>query len=426
VLKAVIGQQFQVFTVLRYRSFRLYWTGIQFHIMGYALTYFTIGWLAFEFTGSPLDLSFVTLGLAVPSIILNVLGGAVADRLNPKHVLTVVQSIAATVVGVLSFLTFTERVELWHLVVGAFLMGTFLAFDQPNRQALYPRLLPDRRQLTNAVPLLSMAWDLNRIAWPAAAGFIIHAAGAGTSFFMGAAGFGIMAIVVQMLRPRPVPRGNPGNIVGNMAEGLRYIWSRPLFRVLIGTCYVNNFLGMSYIFLLPIFAKDVLEVDARGLGILASAPAVGGVVAVLIVPGLLRRYSGRILFTLGTITFGGCLVAFAASPWFPVSLILLAMVGFSGLMYNVTTGVTLQAHVPDELRGRVMGLYGINWSLPPLGAAIVAAVANFTEVQWAFGGAAVLLIVNILAVNAFSVAFCGLGVADASGAKASQQEGTAA
>ncbi len=414
MLRTLIARQFQVFAVLRYPSFRLYWTGFQFHIMGYALTYFTIAWLAFHLTGSALDLSFVTLALAVPSITLNVVGGAVADRLNPKHVLTVVQSIAATIVGVLAFLTLTERVELWHLVVGAALMGAFLAFDHPSRQALYPRLLPDRRQLANAVPLISMAWDLNRIAWPAAAGFIIYVAGPEASFFMGAMGFGIMAAVVQMLRPRRVPPAKQRNMVGNMADGLRYIWSRPLFRVLIGTCYMNNLLGMSYLFLLPIFAKDVLQVDSRGLGILASAAPVGGIMAVLIVPNILRRYRGRSIFTLGTIAFGGSLVAFAASPWFLLSLFLLAMVGFSGIMYTVATEVTLQTHVPDELRGRVMGLYGIVWSLPPLGAGMVAAVANFTGVPWAFGGAAVFLIVNILAVNMFSPALRGLGVVSAS------------
>jgi MFS family permease len=426
MLKAFVGHHLQVFTVLRHRSFRLYWTGNQFHIMGYVLTYFTIGWLAFDLTGSPLDLSFVTLSLAVPSVTLSLVGGAVADRLNPRHVLTVIQSIDAMVVGVLAFLTFTERVELWHLVVGASLMGILFAFDQPNQQALYPRLLPDRRQLSNAVPLLMWAWELNSIAWPAAAGFIIHASGAGTSFLMGAAGYAIMALVLQMLRPRPVPKGNQGNISGNMLEGLRYIWNRPLFRVLIGTCYVNFFLGMSYIFLLPIFAKDVLHVDPRGLGILAAAPAIGASVAIFIVPGLLRRYQSRSLFTVGTIAFGGCLVAFAASPWFIVSLILLAMVGFSGVTYTALTGVTLQALVPDELRGRVMGLYAIIWSLPPLGAAFVAAVANVTGVTWALGGASVLLIVNVLAVNVFSEAFRGLGVVVASDAITSQQDGTAA
>ena len=418
MVRAMVARQLQVFTALRNRGFRLYWTGFQFHIMGYALTFFTIGWLAFHLTGSPLDLSFVTLALAVPSIGLNVVGGAVADRLNPKHVLTVVQSIASSVVAALAFLTLTEQVELWHLVVGSILLGIFLAFDHPSRTALYPRLLSDRQELAKAVPLISMAWDLNRIIWPAAAGFIIHALGAEASFFLGAVGFVVMASVVQLLRPRHVPRSNTNNMIGSMAEGFRYIWSHPLFRVLVSTGYVNNFLGMSYVFLLPIFAKDVLQVDARGLGILASAAPIGGIMAVLIMPNILRRYRGRDIVTLGTLAFAGSLVAFSASPWFFLSLFLMVIIGFTTLTFTVAIVVTLQTLVPDELRGRVMGLYGNIHSLPPLGAAIVAAVASFTGVQWAFGGAVLFLIANILIVNVFNVAFRNLGIVGASSPQA--------
>ena len=414
MLRTVIGRQFQVFSVLRHREFRVYWTGLQFQITGLSLTYFTLGYLAFHLTGSALHLSFVTLALAGTSITLNMVGGVVADRLDPRHVLTTVQSIAAVVVSVLAFLTLTERLEIWHLIVGASLVGAFSAFDQPNRHALFPRLLPDRRQLANAVPLISLAWDINRIASPAAAGFMIHAAGAEISLFVGAVGFIIMAATVQLLRPRPVSRATAENMFRNLQEGFRYIRSHPLFRVLFGTSYLNNFLGMSYIFVLPIFAEDVLHVDARGLGIIASTGPVGGIAAGLTVPRLLRRYSARSVITLGTIGFGGFLMAFAASPWYILSVLLMVGVGYSVIMYVVGAEVTLQMHVPDELRGRVMGLYGITWIMPTLGAAAVAAVANFVGAPLALGGAAALIIVNILAVNVFSPALRNLGVVDAS------------
>ncbi len=414
MLRSIITRQLHVFTVLRYPGFRLFWSGLQLQIVGIMMMNFTIGWLAFHLTGSPLDLGFVTLAIAVPSVTLTMVGGVFADRLDPRHIITVIEVLIAAVVGVLAFLTLTDRIELWHLVAAAFVSGTVQAFDQPSQQALFPRLLPDQRQLINAVPLMSIAWDFNRIVTPSIAGFVIYAAGAETSFFVSVVAFATMAVVVQLLRPRRVQRVRSGNAFHNLAEGIGYIRRHPLFRVLFGLAYFNSLFGMSYIMLLPIFAEDMLYVDALGLGFLASAGGVGSIAAILSAPKVLRRYAGGKVAVIGTVVFGGTLLAFAFSSWYLLSFFLLVIAGFSATIGFLVVELNLQVMVPDELRGRVIGLMTIIWALPALGAALVASVANFTSPSLALGGAAVLMLLNIVALGIFNPALRGLGVVGAS------------
>ena len=414
MLLSAITRQLHVFTVLRHSGFRLFWSVLQLQIIGIVMMNFTIGWLAFDLTGSPLDLGYVTLALAVPSVTLTVVGGVFADRLDQRHIITTIQVIVAVVISVLAFLTLTDRIELWHLIAAAFVSGTAQAFDQPSQQALFPRLLPDRRQLINAVPLMSFAWEFNRIITPAIAGFAIRAGGAETSFFVSVSAFGVMAAGMQLLRPRRVARARSSNAFHSLVEGIGYIRHHPLFRVLVGLAYFNSLFGMGYIMLLPIFAADILNVDVLGLGFLASAGGVGAIVAILSAPRVLRRYAGGEVAALGTVLFGSALIAFAFSSWYLLSLLLLVVVGLSSTIVFLVVELNLQVLVPDELRGRVMGLMAIIWALPALGASIVASVANFTSPSQALSGAAVLMLVNIVALGIFSPALRSLGVVGAS------------
>ena len=164
---AVLRGQFAVwldsFAALRHRDFRLFWSGLVAQVTGQQITFVTLGWLAFHLTGSPLALGVINLLTAAPRIVIGLVGGVLADRIDARNLIAAAQASSATVLLALGALTVTDRIELWHLAVGALLLGFVQSFDEPSRASLFPRLLPDRSLLQSAVPLISVAWSSTRI-----------------------------------------------------------------------------------------------------------------------------------------------------------------------------------------------------------------------------------------------------------------------
>ena len=265
-----IGRLLEVFSPLRYRNMRLFWSGLFAQVAGQQMMVVTIGWLVFELTGSPLTLGIINLLQAAPRIILNLLGGALADRWDQRTLIILSQFAAMLVLFGLATLTLTGHIEVWHLGAGALLIGFFHALDEPSRASLFPHLLPRRDLLPTAVPLVSMAWQMSRLTAPAIAGFVIHAAGADVSFFISAAGAALMITTIRLLQVDRIPRAKQGSILQSISEGMKYAWGYDVFRIVIGMAFFNSLLAMGYILMLPVFAADVFEVDSRGLGLLYS------------------------------------------------------------------------------------------------------------------------------------------------------------
>ena len=398
-LASLLAQQFQFFSVLRYRDFRLYWFGLVAQVTGQQMMQVTMGWLAFDLTGSPLALGIVNLLQAAPRITFTLLGGVLADRMDQRLLIAFSQGTSALILVGLAVLTIMGRVEVWHLGLAAFLVGLVQSFDEPSRQSLFPRLLPDRSLIAIAVPLNSMAWQVNRIVAPSVAGFAIAAAGASAGFFIAAAGSALMAMVVQVVRLNRAPQVSSDNMLRSLTEGVRYVWVNPVFRVVIGMAFFNSIFAMGYMFMMPVFAADILGVDAKGLGLLYSAGGVGAIIAVSTVSLLVRRLPPVVVIFGGLLATDALIAAFALSRSFPLSLAILVLVGYGSMLYLTGGEIVLQTLVPDGLRGRTMGLYGMLWSLVSLGGALLNAVANFAGVtQTLVGGTSLVMLVCIVVV----------------------------
>ena len=289
-------------------------------------------------------------------------------------------------------------VEVWHILVIAFLAGAAEAFDTPARQALYPHLI-ERSAMTSAVALNSSIWQGTRIVAPAIAGFLIDLVNTGTALVVSSAGFFVMAVVMLFLSIPPIPAGAPRNPARALWEGMTFIGKNSIFAFLIGMTFFNSFFGMAYVLLMPVFAVDVLEVGGRGLGILLGVGGVGSLVTTIWLGargGLERRglaiLAGAVVFGLGIIFFG-LTSQFLGN--FPLALALMAVLGCSNSVYMISIQSSLQMLVPDSVRGRVMGFYGMTYSIMPLGGLQAGALAS---VSWigapfavAIGGAAVVL-----------------------------------
>jgi len=396
-LASRMGRFLEVFTTLRYRNMRLFWIGLLSQVAGQQMMIVTIGWLAYDLTGSPLTLGIVNLLQAAPRILLNLVGGALADRWDQRKIIVVNQIGSMLVLAALATLTIFDLVEIWHLAVAALAVGFFQTLDEPSRASLFPHLLPSRDLLPGAVPLISIAWQGSRIFAPAIAGFVIASAGAGVSFYISMTGAAMMALMVRMLNVGRIQRAARTSMATAIVDGARYVWRNSLFRIVLVMAFANSLFGMGYNLMLPVFAADEFDVGARGLGLLFTAGGIGGILSLLTLASLIRRYGTGRLILAGMLGFDISLIVFAFSPSYPAALASIFVVGFFGHLYLSSGEVLLQTLVPDELRGRVMGLYGMLWSIMPLGAAVLNGVANFTGAPVALaGGASVAVVIWFL------------------------------
>ena len=376
---------------LRYRDYRLYWFGQLISVLGHQMLIMALGWLVYDITGSRLQLGLLGLVTAVPAILLNLAGGVVADKVNPRRLIMGTQTTAAVVVGVLATLSATGHILPWHIMVTAFLMGGLGAFDQPSRQAIFPHLI-ERRALMNAVALNSSIWQGTRILGPALAGVLIDLVGASIAFYLAAAGFITFVLFLSNVRMPQIKRDPSANFLQDMASGLRFIRDNHIFTFLLGMTFFSSFFGMSYIFLMPVFQKDVLMVGASGLGLLLAMGGVGALSGTIIVASLGNIRRRGLLMIGSAVAFGCLLVLFAYSRWFPVSLVLVGLASAASSIYMVLAQSTLHILVPDQFRGRVMGFWGITYSLMPLGGfqgGVMATIFS-APIAVALGGSAII------------------------------------
>ena len=384
---------------MRYGHFRYYWLALLAGVTGHQmLLQFTMGWLIYKLTGEVLSLAFLGIATAIPALLLNVAGGVLADRWEPKLLVAAAQSISATVVALLAVLVMLDQVEMWHILVTAVIIGALQAFDQPSRSSVFPRLV-EREHIVNAVAMESIVWNGVRILGPVLAGIVIGRVNIETSMFISAATFYILGAVVAMLKLRARPPAT-GRVLRQVGESIRYIRQHPIFFYVMLLTFCNSLFGMAYIGLMPEFAREVLNVGAEKIGLLLGASGIGAILGTWIIGSLKDGFPKGKLILVGAFLYGVFQILFAlaaSQQLYGLSMALLVFVGVTNSLYLTGGLSSLQQFVPDQLRGRVMGIYGATWSLGPLGTSLGAFVADYVGAPAAVAaGAGVLSAVAVL------------------------------
>ncbi|HLF75915.1 MAG TPA: MFS transporter [Dehalococcoidia bacterium] len=382
----------RMLSALKYPQYRRYWLGNLAAVSGQQMLILAQGWLVYELTESPLYLGYAGLMTALPAILLNLVGGVLADRIDQRKVIVSTQLVMASSIACLATLTALDLVQVWHVLAVAFISGATQAFNNPARQAIFPQLL-DRKDLMNAVSLNSIVWQVTRIFAPAIGGVIAGTAGLAVTFYI-CTGFSLaLAFSVAGLKVQQVARQRQASMGRDLVEGLSFIRENFLFAFLIGMSFFNSFFGSASQQLAPIFARDILDVGVSGLGFMFSMSGVGSILG-LIALGFIGDYEhkGRLLVA-GATGFGATLVLFAVSESYPVSVAAFFLMGAVGSVYMITLQTALQLRVPDELRGRVMGVYGMTYNVGPLGSLQAGAIAA------AFGAPAAVALGGILIMS---------------------------
>lgn len=385
------------FAALKYYNYRLWFVGQLASLVGTWMQSTAQGFLVFQLTGSPVYLGYVTFAAGLPTWLLMLYGGVVIDRMSRRNLLVITQTAMMILALILAVLTFAGLVQPWHILLLAFLLGIANAFDAPARQAFVADLV-DREDLTNAIALNSTMFQLATVVGPAVAGLTYAAFGPAWCFTINGISFiaVIIALLWMQIKALPIhPRAT--SAVREMIEGLRYSLQHPIIRALIALIGVTGLFTTAYMTLFPAWAVTVLHGDATTNGWLQSARGLGALMGALTIAALGRfKRKGRLL-TLGAFFFPAMLIVFAVMTWLPLSLLVLIAVGWGFLIMANMAGTLLQTLVPEELRGRVTGVY----SLVAFGSLPIGALAAGAAAEWI--GAPLTIILGAMILLLFAI-----------------------
>jgi MFS family permease len=391
----------EALSALHHRNYRLYWLGQLSSVLAQNMEGIAQSWLVLELTNSPLLLGLTGLAFAIPTITLTLLGGVIADRADRRRIMIFSQIGSASIFFILATLVVVQWIALWHVMTLAFLSGCIRAFDRPSRMALLPQMVP-KEDIPNAVAVGGTIWQLNRLVGPAVAGLLIYLVGIGPTFyfcfFASLSAVGLWLGIRFEHQPTAV---SSGGLLQHVMDGLNFIRKNELYYTFISMTFFNSIFGMSYLILMPVFARDILNVGSQGFGFLQSAGGLGALLGVLAVAYFSHSGGKGLQVIGGAIIFGLLLIIFALSKSYSLSLILACALGIASQFYITMINAILQVNLPDQLRGRVMSIYGLTWDLMPLGGLIAGAIAEYAGAPAAVVAGGVFVAVVALGVAIF-------------------------
>ncbi len=358
----------RTFDSLKERDFRLLWFGMLPSTLAMQMGMVTNGYLAYDITGSAAAVGFVTLGFGIPMLFLSLIGGVVADRLSKRQILMATQSVVGLAALILAVLVLTNLIQIWQMTVVAFMMGTAFAFNMPARQAFVAELVGKDR-LTNAVALNNTGMNMARVVGPSIAGAFIGISfiGIGGVYVIMTIMYAVVVLSISRLPDHGVlPSANKQRGLDSLIDGLRYIRNHRILSALMLLAFAPTLLGMSYQALMPVFAEDVFNVGATGLGLLMTITGIGALVGSLAVATFSNfRRRGLLQIGLG-VAFGGALAVFAFSQSLPVAVPTLIIVGAASAAYMALNMSLVMEHSEPAYHGRVMSINMLTFSLMPL------------------------------------------------------------
>jgi MFS family permease len=368
------------FAALRHPNYRYYWFGQIVSLVGTWMQSVSQPWLVLLLGGTPLQLGSVLALQFAPAMVLAPLGGVLADRVDKRRALMAAQAVAMLEASILFTLTITGVVEIWHIMVLAGMLGFVNAVEMPMRQAFAAELVP-REDLMNAIALNSASFNAARVVGPAVAGLTLALFGPAFNFAVNAVSYLAVLFGLWRINPTNLHRLEQppqfASVRSSLAEGFRYAARTPMVLwplVLLGGMAT---FGMNFQTLLPLYARNTLEMGAEGYGALFAAMGVGSLVGSLSLafagsgrPLLRLILGGGVFFVVFEVALGIARAPLAVYP-------LVMLLGMASMLMVNTINVTIQNSVSNELRGRVMSLYVTVFAgSAPIGGLMAGAVAE--------------------------------------------------
>ena len=367
---------------LRYRNFRLLWTGSFFAYAAQWIQQTTLGWVAYELTGSATVMGAILGVRAIPLLLVPPLAGVAADRFDRLRLLVGSQVLFATASFAVGIAMAVDALKVWHLFAFIVAWGTAHSIDRTMRHSMILDIVP-REAVLDAIALNGIAYGVTRIAAPAAAGYLIAWFGAAGNFFIQGVGYVLFGLTVLLIRlPPATPRHEKSSAWRSLAEGLRFATTDPTTRVILfSTALPFLFLIPTWGALMPVYAKDEFKVGPEGLGWLLTAIGAGAIVGGLAASALSRIDRLGLMQVLALAVYAAALLGLAFSPSLLIALPFVAIAGVAEIM-NITIGQTLmQVSAPEAMRGRLVSLMQMNPALISLGSFVAGILTDLIGVR---------------------------------------------
>ncbi len=367
------------------------WAGACTSSVGTWMQKLAQAWLVFELSKSAFLLGLDTFLGEIPIFLFSLIGGAVADRRDRRHLLLFSQFVQMSCAFVLAFLIAFHVVQVWHILSLSFVVGFAQAFGSPAYQALIPSLVRPQ-DLSNAIALNSIQFNLARVIGPVLGGLALTRLGAEWCFGLNGVSFIAVIVSLLLLQVRYVPGKTNETLLASMRQGLQFVRGHETMPALIVLAFAMTMLSVPLAVFLPVFAADVFHAGPNTYTLLLSTFGAGSIAGALAVAGLAHKTAKDRAALMVLVLLGGVMSAFALSTILPLSLVLLFLAGGCVVAaFSLVTSV-VQEITSDAMRGRVMSVYNVAFrGGMPMGSLLTGALVPRLTAPFALAANGVLL-----------------------------------
>jgi MFS family permease len=420
---SAIGRR--TFSALSVPNYRRYFFGQSVSLIGTWMQTVAQSWLVYTLTHSATALGFVVALQTLPVLVLGPYGGVIADRVDKRRLMIVLQSLMGLQALVLGLLAVTHVVRFWELCVLAVVLGLNNTFENPTRQSFVLEMV-GAGELRNAVSLNSTTVNVARAIGPAVAGLLIATVGESACFLINAVSFVAVVYSLVSMDTRALSPTEPtGRAKGQLRDGFRYVRREPRLGAPLLMMAIVGMLAYEFQVTLPVVAKQTFHGGSATYGFLTAAMGVGAVLGGLVTAA--RGRTGLRHFTLAGLMFGLAVGLAAFAPVLAFELVALAAVGWASVTFIATGNTTLQLQAEPTMRGRVMSLWAVAFQgTTPIGGPLIGWVVAMAGARIGLGVGAVACLV---AAGIGVIAMAKLGILrgrSRSGHEAPGREGPAA
>lgn len=388
------------FISLIHKNFRYYWIGMCISLIGTWMQNIAQPWLAYSLTKSPFLLSLIGTLQFTPVLIFSLFAGVFVDKFSQKHIILFTQSASLVITLILAILVFSGKIQYWHILIMAALLGVVNAVDMPSRQAFIIELI-DKKYLMNAVALNSMAFNLARIIGPTIAGIIMGYAGIAACFFINSISFGAVLISLFFIKPISIEKKYKKDIkiLNEIKDGLKYIYHKDILLYTLLVMAIVGTFAPNFNVLIPVFAKEILKQNETGFGILMSFMGFGSFSGAIFIASLNKSGPKRFIIYIVPLIIGLFLTVTGFTNLYLMTGMALVITGFFFIIFSSSSNSTLQINSSNEYRGRVMSVYTLVFAgSTPIGNLYAGFLAEHFGARIGFAGCGIIIILLMIPV----------------------------
>jgi len=353
------------FAIFQHKNYAYFWWGNFISRIGTEMELVGLSWQIYEMTRSPMSLGIIGLCRFLPILFFSLISGSIADMFPRKNVVQLTSALLMLIAIGLTILHYLHLMNPLIIYIAIFINSTILTLETPSRQALIPSLFP-KEHILHAMSWNTIMFQTGTTIGPMIGGFMISVGGVGLTYALNAISFIAVIFAYIMIKPsKSIISKTAGFHLSYIKEGLHYVFKTPLLYGTMLLDFCATFFSASTV-LMPIFAMDILKVGPQGMGLLYASPAIGGVVAGLVVSSMRNIKRQGFILLIALTCYGICTIAFGLSKLFFLSLFFLFLVGATDIVNTIIRKTTQQLITPDEILGRMSSINLIFYAGGPM------------------------------------------------------------